>query len=223
MTPSPPEPQSPLTPIIDAHMREIAAAAERAALALQREVEEAARARGLELRRSSELDAARIRATAQAEADAYLEECRRRAEEFAAGRVKRLQELSDDLLAQGEAIRGRLLAAEDMYRSLEALIPSLTAAARAAGTEAARPAVELPRLLTDLEPGPGPGPAAERHAEPSVIAPARPATPSVIPMPVRMAAVDADTALPPSQVRDVARSLPRLPRRPAPPPPPPRA
>lgn len=221
MTSLPPNSRSPLTDVVDARVREIVASAGRAALDLQREVEEASIARGLELRRSAEQEAERIRVAAQAEADAYLEECRRRAEVFAAGRVTRLQELSDDLLAQGEAIRGRLRDTEDLHRSLEELVTSLTVAARAASSEAARPAMDLPRLVAVADPDEETAAAtAPLEADPDVV-PELAADRPAARMPVRIAARAGDPASPSAEVRDIARGLPRLPRQPPGPIPPP--
>ncbi len=194
MATPPNSPRTPISTVVDAHVRGILVEAERAAFELQREVEEASMARGLELRRSAEREATRIRQQAQQEADAYLEECRRRSEAFAAGRVTRLQELSDGLLARAETIRGRLPDAEALHQSLEDLVAALTAAARTAAGEASRPSIELPRLVAEA----GAGPAA-----PEAVGPV---------------ALDLSTAPEPSpshQVRAVASDLPRLPRRPS--------
>lgn len=191
MPDSSPTPPISVSSVVDQHVREILAVAEAAARDLQREVEEASVIRGTELRAAAERDAQAIRLAAQRQAADYLEDCRRRSEAFAVGRITRLQDLSDGLLARAEAIRGRLPEAEELHENLQDLVAALASAARAAATEAARPAIDLPPLVADAD---------EPEAEAEADAPTSP------PEQVREAA------------RELPR-LPRRPTQPAPPPP----
>lgn len=128
-----------ITALVESHVREIVDAAERAARELEHEIETASIQRATEVRREAERDAAAIRAEAEAAARAHADEERRRTAAWAAERIARMEEVSDALLAGGEAIRLRLPEAEELQRSLTDLVTALTAAARAIAAEAARP------------------------------------------------------------------------------------
>jgi delta 1-pyrroline-5-carboxylate dehydrogenase len=129
---------------VSAQVREIVAAAERAAAQLEQEVETEA------TRRASE-----ILLGAEEDAQAYLAESRRRVDAFAQSRVARIQELCDDLIVRAEAISTRLTEAEELQGSLRDLVSALNNAARATTAEASRPGVRLPGVREDADlPGP---------------------------------------------------------------------
>jgi hypothetical protein len=128
-----------VTALVEAHVREIVEAAERAARELEQEIEAASIQRATEVRGEAERDAAAIRAGAEAEARALVDEHRRRSATWAAERIARMEELSEGLLTGGEAIRLRLPEAEELQRRLSELVTALTTAARAVAAEAARP------------------------------------------------------------------------------------
>lgn len=138
---SAPDPSSTaqVSSLVEAHVQEIVEAAERTARALAQEIEAASVRRATEVRREAETDAAAIRETAEAEARAYTEEARRRSATWAAGRIARMEELSDALVTGCDAIRQRLPEAEQLHRDVEDLVASLASAARATAAEASRP------------------------------------------------------------------------------------
>jgi len=135
-----------LTASVGARVEEIMATARQAAEALQREVEEAAARRATEVRLEAERDAHHIRAQAEADAARHLEEARRHVQSFADARVRRISELTDELIAASENIPGRLDEAANVRRQIDELIVALGAAAEQAAREAGRPAIRLPGI-----------------------------------------------------------------------------
>ncbi len=156
-------PSGSVTEALQAHVARIIGTAEQAANDLQREVEAGAAQRAAAVRAQAESDAARIHAAAEAaaarihadaeaRAQAYLEEMRRRGEAVANARVDRITELTDTLIAKGEAIQPRLDEAVEMQTQLRALLSALAGAAEAAAAESARPPLRLPRVLEAARP-----------------------------------------------------------------------
>lgn len=155
-----------VTAAVNAHIAQIVDAAERAAVDLQREVEQESARRAAAVRLEAEEDADRIRGEAEQEAQAYLDDTRLRIDAFASARVERITELTDALLARAEAIQVRLDDAIDLEGQLRDLVSALGAAARAAVAEGSRPAIRLPGI--GVEAGTGETrlrPAARRRAE----------------------------------------------------------
>lgn len=172
-TPSIPVATDHVSQTVNAHVREIIAAAERAAAELRFEVEQEAMRRAADLRADAEREAQQIRDDAEAEARDYLEDARRRVQAFADGRTQRLEEVSGDLLARAEAIGVRLDEAVALRQELEDLVSALRVAAQSATAEARRPAIRLPRAPrggTGADPAEragsarAPGPAADPDA-----------------------------------------------------------
>lgn len=135
--------------VLQAHVARVVGAAEEAAAALQREIEREATRRAAEITRDALEDAARVRADAQTQAATYLDDMRLRVDAFASARVDRISELTDTLLASGEAIQSRLHNAVDLQVQLRDLLAALGAAARAAAAEGARPGIRLPAMVKD--------------------------------------------------------------------------
>jgi hypothetical protein len=78
------------------------------------------------------------RREAEAEAQRYLEEARRKADVLAADRARRMAELSDTIIERTEALLGRLDGAEDVKRQLESLVRALGEAAEGLAPEVER-------------------------------------------------------------------------------------
>lgn len=94
-----------------------------------------------------EEEAARLRAEARAEAAAYLEQARHRADGLVAERQRRISELSDELLAKSESVVARLDDAGPVQHGFESLV-------RALGNAAERLAAEAESSATDFRPPP---------------------------------------------------------------------
>jgi hypothetical protein len=180
---------------LQAHVARIVGAAEEAAAALQREIEQEATRRAAQVTREALEDAARVRAEAQAQAQTYLDDMRLRVDTFASARVDRISELTDTLLAAGEAIQARLHGAVDLQVQLRDLLAALGTAARSAAAEGARPGIRLPAMLDGGHPGGGSDSAGAATGAPSTAGPQ-----------------DADAG---AHVQRIAQDLPRAGRHPS--------
>jgi len=150
-------------------IRSVIGAAEAAAGAVRHEAEQQAAAR----KRAAEEEARRIIEDAKRDAAALLEE-----------RIRRINDLSEDVIERGETILSRLERAAEVRRDLEALVGELgQTAARMArelsedreAPRAAEPPVRERRPLRDPDPVPEPPPAAEAAPEPEPAEPEPPA------------------------------------------------
>jgi hypothetical protein len=109
-----------------------------------RRVADAARRAAAELRAEAERDAERIRARADAEAAAALEQARRRVDAFAEGRIRRIREAGDALIAAADELARRTRQSSRLQHGIEDVMGALAAAAEAIAAEAGRPIVRLP-------------------------------------------------------------------------------
>ena len=138
--------------------------------AVLRAAEEAASA----MRHDAEQQVQAKRRAAEEEILRYTEEKRREADELLASRLRRISEVSDDLIARGEALLVQLSGAEDLKERLQAAVTALGEAADALAREmssAGRPSLSVVR---DDEPQAG-GAEPEEGAEAHVTdAPAEP-------------------------------------------------
>lgn len=138
------------TPVADAMAKQVEAILVQAAQSaeqVRREVEEATARRALEIRRAAEEEAQRVEAAAKAEAERYVQRRRAEIDRLAEERIERLRELTDDLLARGETLVGRVDEAQVLRRRLDDLLRAITAAVQATAAEAARPLGEAPGQL----------------------------------------------------------------------------
>lgn len=155
-------PSGSVTDALQVHVARIIGTAEQAAIELQREVELEAGRRAAAIRAMAQEDADRIRAEAEAQAQAYLDTMRLRVDAFATGRVQRISELTDTLLAKGDAIQARLDDVVSLQTQLGDLLSALSGAARAAAAESTQPGPRLPRVETG-----GPQAPSDAHRDPS--------------------------------------------------------
>jgi hypothetical protein len=125
---------------ISERVRSVIAAAESAATAIRHEAEQQAQIK----RRASEAERQRYIEAARAEADALLKE-----------RMKRISELSDQIIEGAEAILMRMDGALEVKRQLETMVHALadTAEELAAESESGRPPRPRP-VAVDDEPDP---------------------------------------------------------------------
>src|SRR5690242_8266585 len=130
---------------ISERIRSILADAEAAADAMRHEAEQDAHAR----RRAAETEALRI-----------VEDARREAERFLAERIKRVSEMSDEILGRGQSVIERLDEAEQARSELATLVNSLgETAARLANEVRAMPGPKPPEIASAGS-APAPAPAA---------------------------------------------------------------
>lgn len=192
---------------VNAHVREIIAAAERAAAELRDEVEQEALRLAARIREDAENEARQVRERAERQAEEHLADARARAQAFADGRIARIDRISSDLLAKAETIGVRLDDAVGLRQELEDLVSALRVAAQTAAAESRRPAIRLPRP---------PGSTPEAEAAPPAPAPAPPAPVdhlATLELPARPSFDDPDIPFgADAQVRQVARDLPLPPR-----------
>lgn len=135
-----------LTDTLTGQLRETLAAAQRSAAQLRSEVEEEAIRRAAELRLAAEEDAARVRREAEARAAEYLRDAHERVDAFTQGRVARLSELTDELLAGAQEVRTRLDEAGEVAERLRDLIDTLGMVGEIAAHEARDAGLTLPSL-----------------------------------------------------------------------------
>jgi hypothetical protein len=121
----------------------IVAAAEQAAEEFRRKAEAAAEQDAEGTRRAAEADARRIRQEAASWAAEYLEDSKRIVDEFAAERIARIGNLTDELIQGAEAVQRRLTDAQMVRQQVYELISSLGAVAEAIALEAQAAAPEL--------------------------------------------------------------------------------
>jgi hypothetical protein len=109
-----------------------------------RRVAEAAQRAAADARAEAQRDADRIRERAEADAAAALEEARRRVDAFAEGRIRRIREAGDALIAAADDLALRTRQSSRLQRGIEDVVEALAAAAEAIAAEAGRPIIRLP-------------------------------------------------------------------------------
>jgi ribonuclease Y len=129
-------------PSVASKIEAIYADAERSANALREEIEQAARKRADEVEAASQRKAAQVRAEAEAQAAQYLADCRARIDAFAEQRIRRLTELTEELIEQAEGIQERFEAADTVKRQLYDLVAALGRTAEVVAREHADAAAE---------------------------------------------------------------------------------
>jgi DNA anti-recombination protein RmuC len=122
-------------PSVASRIEAIYADAERSATALREEIEQDARRRGHEVVQAAHRKADQIRAEAEAQAAQYLADCRSRIDAFAEERIRRLTELTDELIEHAEGILERFEAADTVKRQLYDLVSALGRTAEAVARE----------------------------------------------------------------------------------------
>lgn len=139
---------------LESHVEDVMSAAREAAAKLQSEVERAAAARVAEIeavaarrahqvRMQAEADAQRERAQTREALQQYVSASRRLVDDFAKERIRRIREVSDELLAESAALVGPLRRSEDLARHVEELRATLGAACERIVGEASRPSPAL--------------------------------------------------------------------------------
>ncbi len=135
-----------LTDTLTTQLRETLDAAQRSAAQLRTQVEAEAIRQAAEIRLAADEDAARIRRGAEARAAEYLRDAHQRVDAFTQGRVARLSELTDELLAGAQEVRGRLNEAGDVAERLRDLIDTLGVVGQVAAHEARDAGLTLPSI-----------------------------------------------------------------------------
>jgi hypothetical protein len=108
------------------------------------ETEEAANALAKETVEAASRRATEVRTEAEAQAAQYLADCRARIDAFAEQRIRRLTELTDELIEQAEALQDRFEAADTVKRQLYDLVAGLGRTAEALAREHAQADAALP-------------------------------------------------------------------------------
>jgi hypothetical protein len=128
-------------------VREVMAAAERAAAQMRASAQADVEERARQIRLAAEQDAERLLRSAERVAQDHLDEAIRRVDAFAAGRARRISAVADRLLAHAEALADRAERAGRLERGVEEVVEALAAAAEAVAAEARRPPIPLPGVL----------------------------------------------------------------------------
>jgi hypothetical protein len=143
------------TPSVASQVEAIYAEAERSAATLREEIvqgatrradetEKAAARNAAETEEAANRRAAEVRAQAEAQATQYLADCRARIDAFAEQRIRRLTELTDELIEQAEALQDRFEASDTVKRQLYDLVAALGRTAEVVAREHAQADAALP-------------------------------------------------------------------------------
>jgi len=144
-------------------VQRIVASAEQAAAEVHRDAESSAQEYADARRAAAEADAERIRRDAEALVGGWLAESRERIDAFTQGRLGRLAELSEGLVAHAEALEERMGSAAALRGHVDELVQALAEAAREITRERRAGAPEVRPLGGPLGAGPA-GPPAPRGA-----------------------------------------------------------
>jgi hypothetical protein len=126
-------------------IKAVLTAAEQTAAIVTEEAESEAGRRTAEIVAAAEVDANRIRHEAARRVEDYLAATRRRIDAFAAARIERISELTEEVLEAAGAIQERLEQATEVQRQVHAMIETLGNLAEAVAGEAAQPSPTLPQ------------------------------------------------------------------------------
>jgi hypothetical protein len=138
-------------------IKAVLTAAEQTAAIVAEEAESEAGRRTAEIIAAAEVDANRIRHEATRRVEDYLAATRRRIDAFAAARIERITELTEEVLQAAGAIQERLEQATEVQRQVHAMIATLGDLAEAVAAEAAQPSPTLPQPPSGPLRASGPG------------------------------------------------------------------
>jgi DNA anti-recombination protein RmuC len=142
-------------PSVASKVEAIYAEAERSAASLREEILRnatqqadatvtAANRRATETEEAANRRATEVREEAEAQAAQYLADCRERIDAFAEERIRRLSEITDELIEQAEGLRDRFEGADTVKRQLYDLVAALGRTAETVAREHASVEEALP-------------------------------------------------------------------------------